>query len=235
MLIPNIEEHLHTTVAEKQKVGHFTYASRPGIYYLPGYLTVDECNYVVYQCEQHIDQAHHTAELSVDSPSFQCYTWRISFYPDEILKNICSRLASLVNLPLELAEYLEVRRFDNMGFYNKMCDHIEDSDILAQTGGTWEFPTAAWEVLEPGHKQMSPRGSVIAAVNVTMFENDSVRFKYKNLSLPPLVPEQGMAIVNAVQTDNIQWDVTTNLSDIPFWMMKLKFREIGRTVETGAT
>jgi hypothetical protein len=82
---------------------------------------------------------------------------------------------------------------------------------------------------------MSPRGSAIAAVNVTMFGNDSVRFKYKNLSLPPMVPEPGMAILNAIHTDNIQWDITTNLSDGPFWMMKLRFREISRTVETGAT
>lgn len=235
MLIPNIEEHLMTTVSETQKVGYFTYASRPGIYYLPGYITDDECKYVAYQCEQHINSAHHTAELSVDKPSFQCYTWRISFYQDEILKNICSRLASLVNLPLAHAEYLEVRRFDNMGFYNKMCDYIEEDDIQSLTGGTFEFPTGAWEVLEPGHKQMSPRGSAIAAVNVTMFENDSVRFKYKNLSLPPMVPEPGMAILNAVHTDNIQWDITTNLSDAPFWMMKLRFREMSRTVETGET
>lgn len=233
MISPNIEEHLINSLADGTGNSYFTYAGRPGIYYIPGYVTVDECNYIVHLCESDIVSAHHTSTLEVDSPSFNCYTWRYSFYQDEILKNICNRLAKLAGCPLDYAEYLEVRRFDNMGFYNKMCDYIAEDDIKSQVGSSYEFPMGAWEVLEPNHKQMSPNGNVIGAVNVTLYEHPTVRFKYKNVSAPPMVPESGMAIINSVATDNVKWDITTNLDNMPFWMIKLRFREFSRTVETG--
>lgn len=224
MLIPNLEDNLRFKVMPAFNTGYFTYNQSPKVFYLENFINRDECNLITTYCAEH--QAHAVTELGVDNNSFQCYTWRISFYQSESLKNIAGRLAYLSGLPVSYAEQLEVRRFDNMGFYNSMCDHIEDSDHLAMFGNCAEFPTGAWEQIHTdGTKQLGPSGNRIHTAMVFLSDHDDVKVRYHNFNKPHMTPQQGTVMLYNVETDNIVYDITTNVSDKPFWMCKLMFRE----------
>jgi hypothetical protein len=40
-----------------------------------------------------------------------------------------------------------------------------------------------------------------------------------------VTPQKGMTMLHNVDTNQIVYDVSTNFSEEPFWMMKLMFRE----------
>ena len=228
MLIPDLEENLRTNVLPQFGEGYYAYCKKPGIYYMENFLSDVECDYVKAVCKD--DDAHSVTELGVDKNTNNCYTWRISIYGDEIIKNIANKLAFAVSLPTAHAERLEVRRFDNMGFYNKMCDYIDDDDHASLFGSCKEFPELAWEELDNNSVQFSPRGRRLSTAITFLSEHDSVKLIFKNINKPHVTPQKGMTMIHNVDTNQIVYDVSTNFSEEPFWMMKLMFREEPRRV-----
>ena len=231
MLAKNLKLHLTETVESVLKTPIYTYKSDPEILYISDFLTEAECDHIKYICTADYSAAHHADELTVDTKSFMCYTWRHSFYQNEILKNCCSRLAFAIGYDLDFAEKLEVRKFEPMGFYNKMCDYISEDDDLLQFGSCDEFPNMAYENLAENSRQLAPCGNRIGAVTFFLNSHDTSKLIYKDLNVPHFEPVQGTVLFNNIEEDNIVYDVATNMSDEPMWMARLLFREYPRRRE----
>ena len=187
-----------------------------------------ECDYVKALCKD--EDAHSVTELGVDKNTNQCYTWRISLYGDKIINHIAKKMAFAVALPVAHAEQLEVRRFDNMGFYNQMCDYIDEDNHFELFGSCKEFPKLGWEDISDGSVQFSPRGKRLSVALTFLDDHDDVKLIFKKLNKPHMTPLQGMTVFHNVDTNQIVYDVSTNFTEKPFWMMKLMFREQPRRV-----
>lgn len=231
MLAKNLKQHLTETVESSLKKPIFTYKSDPDILYIEEFLTDAECLHIQSLCTADYSAAHLAEELTVDTKSFMCYTWRHSFYQNEVLKTCCARLAYAIGYDVDFAEKLEVRKFEPMGFYNSMCDYISDDEDLLQFGGCDEFPNLPYESLTESCRQLAPCGNRVGVVTFFLNSHDTSKLIYKNLNVPHFEPVQGTAIFNNVADDNIVYDVATNMSDEPMWMARLLFREYPRRRE----
>lgn len=231
MLAKNLKLHLTETVESSLNKPIFTYKSDPDIMYISEFLTDAECDHIQAMCTSDYSAAHFADELTVDTKSFMCYTWRHSFYQNEVLKTCCARLAYAIGYDLDFAEKLEVRKFEPMGFYNKMCDYITEDDHLSQFGSCDEFPNMAYENVSETSRQLSPSGNRVGVVTFFLNNHDSSKLIYKNLNAPHFQPERGTAMFNNIVEDNIVYDVATNMSDEPMWMARLLFREYPRRRE----
>ena len=230
MLAKNLRQHLTETVESSLHKPIFTYKSNPDIMYIPDFLTSAECEHMRTLCEIDYPAAHLAEELTVDTQSYMCYTWRHSFYNNAVLNTCCSRLAYAIGYDLDFAEKLEIRKFAGTGFYNRMRDSIPEDDDLQQFGSCDEFPDLAYEYMDQSSKQLAPCGNRIGAVTFFLNGHDSSSLIFKNLNIPHFKPVQGTAMFYNID-DDIVYDIATNMSDEPMWMGRLLFREYPRRRE----
>lgn len=231
MLAKNLKNHLTETVESSLNKAIFTYKSIPEILYIPDFLTTAECEHIKALCTFNQREAHFAEELTVDTKSFMCYTWRHSFYQDKILKVCCDRLAFAMGYDLDFAEKLEVRKFEGTGFYNKMCDYIAEDNHMAQFGSCEEFPDLAYENLDESSRQLAPCGNRVGTVTFFLNSHNSSNLIFKNLNTPHFKPTAGTAMFYNIDEDNIVYDVATNMDIEPMWMGRLLFREYPRRRE----
>ena len=231
MLAKNLKQHLTETVESGLQKPIFTYKSNPDILYIPDFLTSAECDHMRSLCYSDYSTAHLAEELTVDTKSFMCYTWRHSFYQNMILKTICDRLAFAIGYDVDFAEKLEIRKFEGTGFYNRMCEYIPEDNDLHQFGACDEFPQLAYENIDDTSRQFAPSGNRVGAVTFFLGTHDTSRLVFKDINAPHFKPVLGTAMFWNVNDDKIVYDVATNMDNEPMWMGLLLFRENPRRRE----
>jgi prolyl 4-hydroxylase len=230
-MIPDLTKHVWSLLNE----GSFEYgigtvhSDNPYIFSIEDFLTAEECEYIIEKASMQGLVQSTVLDVGVSSDVRNSYGTGISPYLDDVMKNIFSRIAKVVGMPVDHSEPMQVVNYKQGQYYRPHRDTFPEDGL----GSFVE------RYLDPVNEivQMSPWGQrvVTAIINLnddfgggyTVFPeiNKYIVPKRGKLTVFQLTDSDGKELKNALH------EAETVAGDNQKWLCNCWFREYPRSIK----